>query len=124
MDKIKQPKVDIEPIEPVEVETIRALANSCNKMTFHGRRDRAILLSLLDTGARAQEFLDLDLQDVNLLTGTILIRRGKNRAPRTVFIGKSSRKSLRAYLKHRQDDNPALWINRDGERLKFDGLRS
>jgi integrase len=34
----------------------------------------AIILALMDTGARAQEFLDMNLEDVDLITGATLIR--------------------------------------------------
>jgi hypothetical protein len=36
-----------------------------------------MILGLLDTGARAQEFLNLNLEDVELATGSVLIRQGK-----------------------------------------------
>jgi len=79
-------------------------------------------LSLLDTGARAGEFLDIDLPDINQAMGDILIRAGKGGMPRTVFIGKQSRKSVRKYLKIRTDNSPALWItspNHGSERLSY-----
>ena len=31
---------------------------------------------------------------------------------------------MRRYLKERTDNTPALWINRDGDRLEYTGLRS
>jgi integrase/recombinase XerD len=43
-----------------------------------------------------------------------------------VYIGKHTRKALRRYLKHRRDDNSALWVThpRYGvSRLGYDGLR-
>jgi integrase len=45
--------------------------------TFSGATDKAMILGLLDTGARAQEFLNLNLEDVELATGSVLIRQGK-----------------------------------------------
>jgi site-specific recombinase XerD len=57
-------------------------------------------------------------------TGEILIHHGKGGKSRSVFIGKASRKSMRAYLKHRLNDYPALWITEDGERLEYGGLRA
>jgi integrase len=76
---------------------------------FTGDRDAAILLCLLDTGARANEFLSINLEDINQARGDILIRQGKGHKPRTVYVGKQSKRALRRYLKHRQDDYPALW---------------
>ena len=74
------------------------------KNTFTGLRDKAIFLSLLDTWARASEFLNINLEDINPITGEIMIRAGKGRKPRNVFIGQKSRKTLRKYLRLRNND--------------------
>lgn len=121
--KVKAPKVGIEPLEPVELDTIAPILETCKRRTFAGDRDRAVILALMDTGARAAEMLSMDLQDVNYTTGAILIREGKGRKPRMVYLGKKSRQALRAYLKHRRDNNPALWVKDDGERLNYWALR-
>jgi len=62
------------------------------------------------TGSRASEFMNLNLDDINPITGEILIREGKGRKPRTVFIGQKSRKAIRQYLRLRNDDLSALWV--------------
>jgi site-specific recombinase XerD len=123
--KVKAPKVPLEPLEPASLQDISKLIDTCNKGTFADIRDKAILLSLLDTGARAQEFLNINLADINLITGEILIRQGKGRKPRYVYIGSKSRKAIRNYIKHRIDNNhPALWIVNNSGRLTYDGLRT
>jgi site-specific recombinase XerD len=50
---------------------------------------------LLDTGASVREVLNIDIQDVDLVSGATLIERGKGAKPRTVFLGKASRKAMR-----------------------------
>ncbi len=120
--KVKAPKVPVEPLEPVELETVKALLAACQGNGFTALRDRALLYFLLDTGARAAEVCALNLSDVDLIAGAILIRQGKGRKPRTVYIGQKTRRSMRAYLKARQDDSPALWVTDDGGRLTYWGL--
>jgi len=120
--KVKPPKVTNEPIKGVTGEEVRAMLATCAD-TFTGIRDRAILLCLLDTGARAREFLSLNLDDVDFISGAVDIRKGKGKKSRTVFIGKKSRKALRAYVKQRTDDAPALWVTKDGGRLAVPSLR-
>jgi integrase/recombinase XerD len=125
--KVKAPKVPIEPLEPVSHETIAGMVKKCDRGTFTGDRDAAILLCLLDTGARASEFLSMDLEDLNQAAGTILIRKGKGSKPRMVYLGKRSKHILRKYLKHRTDDSLALWVTHprfSSERLGYDGLRA
>jgi integrase/recombinase XerD len=125
--KVKAPKVPIEPLEPVSHETIASMVKICDRGSFTGDRDAAILLCLLDTGARASEFLNIDLEDLNQASGTILIRHGKGSKPREVYLGRHSKQILRKYLKHRSDDSVALWVThpRSGsDRLGYDGLRA
>ena len=60
--------MDITPLKPVAFEDINALIKACGN-SWRGKRDKAAILALLDTGARAREFLALDIDDVNLRTG-------------------------------------------------------
>jgi len=124
--KVKAPRVPVEPLEPVSFETVAQMVKACPHNTFTGDRDASILLCLLDTGARASEFLSVNLEDVNQARGDILIRQGKGRKPRTVYIGKQSKRALRRYLNQRRDDHSALWVTHPrfgSERLGYDGLR-
>jgi integrase/recombinase XerD len=124
--KVKAPRVPVEPLEPVAFETVTQMIKACPHDTFTGDRDAAILLCLLDTGARASEFLSVNLDDINQARGDILIRQGKGRKPRTVYIGKQSKRALRRYLKNRRDNSAALWVTHPrfgSERLSYEGLR-
>lgn len=123
--KVKAPKISIEPLEPVSPDIIKALLDTCPKKTFIGTRNKALILCLLDTGARASELLNINLLDINQITGEILIREGKGRKTRSVFVGMKTRKALRQYLLMRTDRQPALWITDDrNERLTYWGLKS
>jgi site-specific recombinase XerD len=84
------------------------MVKACPHNTFTGDRDATILLCLLDTGARANEFLSVNLDDINQARGDILIRQGKGRKTRTVYIGKLSKRALRRYLNQRKDTCSAL----------------
>jgi len=121
--KIKAPKMGIEPLDPVDIEVVKAMMEVC----FHnltGQRDKAMMLFLLDTGVRASELVSINLEDVNPTIGDVLVRVGKGRKPRTVYLGSKSRKALRAYLKLRRDSCDALWITDEEERLTFWGVKS
>lgn len=122
--KVKAPRVAIEPLEPVNIEDVRAMMDKCPKSSFLGLRDKAVMLVLLDTGVRAAELLAINLEDIDLVSGEILIRQGKGRKPRNVFIGSKTRKAIRAYLKLRRDTLPNLWINKNHEPLAYWGLKA
>jgi site-specific recombinase XerD len=122
--KVRPPKVDVEPLAPVPLEHVRAMLDTCERGKFTDERDAAIILFLLDTGARAGELLALDRDDADILTGEVLIRKSKSRKPRTVFLGRKARRALRSYLKLRgMDTVRAVFVTREIERLKMSGLR-
>ena len=125
--KVKAPKVPVERLEPVTNETIASIIQTCIPNTFSGDRDKAIMLCLLDTGIRASEFTNLDLGDVDIARGQIVIRQGKGSKPRMVFLGRHSLHYLRKYLRNRTDDCSAVWVTHprfNSERLSYDGIRS
>lgn len=82
-----------------------------------------MILGLLDTGARAQEFLDLNLEDIDSGTGSVLIRQRKGRNPCMVFLGRITFRVFRSYFKSRHDTYPALWISIHYEGMTCGALR-
>ena len=123
--KVKPPKVPVEPLQPISVEELRAMLDTCKRKTFTGDRDRAIILALLDTGCRASEFAALNVGDLNLSTGAVLVREGKGGKFRTVFTGAKARREILRYMKHRNNlrAQDPLWVTKDATRLTYAGLR-
>jgi len=120
--KVKAPKMNIEPLEPVDIEAVKAMIEVCPH-NLTGQRDKAMMLFLLDTGVRASELVSINLEDINPITGEVLVKVGKGRKPRTVYLGSKSRKALRIYLRLRQDNSNALWITDEGERITYWGVK-
>jgi site-specific recombinase XerD len=122
--KVKPPKLVEEPIDPVPLSDIEAMIAAC-KGNRQGIRDKAILLTLLDTGLRANELVSLDLTDLDAYTGEIRVRAlvGKGRKARAVFLAERSRRSVRAYLRQRGQTPGPLFERESGGRLTYWGLR-
>ncbi len=120
--KVKAPRLPIEPIEPIALDDIHELLKTCER-NYSGARDKAMILGLLDTGARAHEFLSLNREDIELATGSVLIRQGKGRKPRMVFLGRKTIRAIRGYLRFRWDRDPALWVSIHSERVTYAALR-
>jgi integrase/recombinase XerD len=122
--KLKPPKVDNPPIEGASMDEVQAMLDVCGK-SFTGCRDKAILLVLLDAGIRAGELLALDWTDIDLVTGRVLIRKGKGGKFRVVFLGRLARQAMRKYAGQRNDDHPAVFVSAaTGERLTYGSLRA
>lgn len=92
MRKIHRPRAVFPPLEPASIPDISRLLFHCNT------RDKAIILTLLDTGLRASELLTLKVSDVTFNSGAVLVRHGKGNKSRTVFLGRRSRRAVREYV--------------------------
>lgn len=69
-------------VEYLEVEEMRALLAAPDTQTSAGRRDRALLLAMFNTGARVQEILDVRPCDLQLERPLQMRLRGKGRKER------------------------------------------
>jgi site-specific recombinase XerD len=123
--KVKAPRLDEPPLEPVSLEDLGRMLDTCQPRTFHGERDRALMLFLLDSGCRRGEVHALDVGHVNLGNGSVLIVRGKGGKMRVAFVGAKTRRALVRYLRERgavKDSDP-LWVTTQGGRLSLSSLR-
>ena len=124
MRRIRPPKVPEELLEPVSMEVVQILLDACDTKHVIGARDYAIILTLLDTGLRASEFLALDVGDLDLETASLKVRQTKGRRERFAFLGSRSLQSVQRYLGFRDTMNESpLWAARNGRRLSYTGLR-
>lgn len=86
-------------------------------------RDRALLEVLYGTGARISEAVGLDVDDLDPVDGTVLLR-GKGGKERLVPVGSFARDAVDAYLVRGRPElvatgsgTPALFLNARGGRL-------
>lgn len=130
----KAPKTDIDVVQPFTDEELKAMLEACKVPSrgghpddvFRGRRDEAALRLMLETGLRAGEVLAITVDDVDLVAGTVLVRRGKGGKGRIVPFGPQTSTALDRYrrvrLKHRRAGTPAFWLGDRGRGLAYGGL--
>ncbi len=87
-----------------------------------GRRDRALLLLMYNTGARVQEIVDLDVCDIRLNPVPIVTLQGKGRKQRTCPLWGRTVGVLEAWLAERGDADGPLFPNTRGRRLSRSGV--
>lgn len=122
--KVKPPQPGKDPLPGLQLGDFRKLLSACSGQ--HAQRDKTILLFLLDTGCRAAELCALNVGDVDLVTGSVIIEHGKGDKRRVVFVGQVMLRELRRYLKSREALQPAapLFVNDENHRVKFGGVRA
>ena len=99
-----------------------------------GRRDRAILEVLYGSGLRISELVALDVDDVDLDLGSILVRMGKGNKSRVLPLGRAARDAVGDYLavtrrtliakrpaRSPREGAAALFLNARGGRLSRQG---
>jgi len=94
--------------------------------TAIGRRNRAMLAFMYDTGVRAAELVRLKLEDVDLGAGQARIY-GKNRRVDTVPLSPALRPVLQAYLRRDRsranEATTAFFLSRDGSAVTTNAIR-
>lgn len=83
------------------------------------KRDIAIVYLLLETGVRVSELCALNRQDVIISerSGEMLVRNGKGGKERTIPLSRESRYHTSQYLQLRNDNEAALFISNQKQRL-------
>jgi integrase/recombinase XerD len=125
MAKLKAPIVRQDQIQPFTQEQQQSLLAAARK-SRHPKRDEALILFLLDTGARVSEACALRVKDLDL-TGRRCQVRGKGDKDRTICFGGVTMMAVWAYLKDepREPDVPLLLSDRGtraGEALTRSGV--
>jgi site-specific recombinase XerD len=125
MARMKPPTVPAKPVPIVPADGLKRLFQACAGASFEARRDTALIMLLLDTGARRDEMVGLKLTDVDLDLDVLLVL-GKGRRERTLPFGRRAGQALDRYLRargrHRYFTLPWLWLGQNG-RLTDQGLR-
>ena len=104
-------------------EEIDALVAAPGRETWHGRRDRALLLLDVQAGLRVSELTGLKRQDIHLGAGPHVRCHGKGRKDRATPVTAQAVKVMRTWLAELSPD-PAgpLFPTRPGGRLSRDAV--
>ena len=123
---VRVPQKVVPPFTPADVQ---ALLAACNGGIPLGARDRALILTLLDTGIRCAEAVQLDLADCDLDTRRLHVRHGKGDKARVVPFADRCADALATYLADRGREPGPLFLAarygrlHPGVRLGVNGLK-
>ena len=121
-------KVEVEPFEKGEIKALLSVVDKKSNGANHpfALRNRAIILTLLDTGLRASELCNLKIADVEMRSGKVKVELGKGNKNRTVHIEATARKAIWKYLASREDgEDPCrpLFIGENKKEIERTNLR-
>jgi site-specific recombinase XerD len=118
MKRFEQPLVGFLTREHME-----AILNAPDPDAWTGQRDRVMLATLYNTGARVSELIGMRISDLTLASVASIRIRGKGRKERSVPLWPDTAKKLRRWLKAypRAPEHP-LFPNRSGDPLTRIGV--
>ena len=103
---------------------IDALLATPDRNTWLGRRDHALLLTILQTGLRLAEITSIRQRDVSLSTGAHVRCKGKGRKERCTPLTKSTVIVLTAWIRTQGEDGASiLFPSARGGRLSADAVQ-
>jgi site-specific recombinase XerD len=122
MAKMRPPMVPDQPVPVIPDDGLRRLLAACAGKGFEARRDTAMIMLLLDTGARRAELVDLKLAHVDLDLDVLLVL-GKGRRERALPFGHKAGAALDRYLRararHKDAALPWLWLGLQGRLTRW-----
>src|SRR5687767_8444779 len=101
-------------VQPFSEGDLSRLLAACVPDTPAGTRDRAMVLTLLDTGVRCSELVQLKLEDLDLADGRLRVLHGKGNRQRVVPFAGRCRAALVRYLAVRGERPGPLFVAATG----------
>jgi integrase len=119
MQGVPCPKGEETTLPPVLTpDQIKAVFKACKgRDAAETARNTAILSLLLESGIRREEMTLLDLADIDLKAGTVVIRRGKGGKRRVAAFGPTAAQDLWRWLRQRGPEPGPLFCTPQGGRL-------
>ena len=91
-------------------QDIKKIYRACEKdKTTAGKRDQAIIATMLASGIRRSEVVNITLNDYNTRNGQLNIQAGKGNKQRTAYLNTDSRKIIKKWLNARGTEEGALF---------------
>ena len=123
---IQSPKVGKRIPSILTSQEVSLLLDQPKDVDLKGTRDKAMLEFAYATGMRVTEIISLNVEYVNLGTGTVTCKNGNKQ--RNIPLGNMSLKSLKEYIYEarpvmiKSEKEKALFVNINGKRLTRQGF--
>lgn len=114
---VKAPKSPKKLPKLLDVDQAAALLD-CPANSLLEIRDQAMFELFYSSGLRLNELVNIDLTDIDLTAGMLLVRVAKGGRQRWLPVGNKAITAIKAWIEVRSaPDSPALFINKMGRRL-------
>jgi site-specific recombinase XerD len=111
---IRAKKTEHKIIEALNEQEVQAILSAVASQTPWDQRDYALLLLMYNTGARVQELIDLEREDLKLDSTAQVKLKGKGRKERVIPLWRETATALQQWVKTRERAHikePRLFVN-------------
>lgn len=125
INSIPLKRVPHKTVDYLETEELSAILDCIDVTAHQGYRDRALLLFLHNTGARAQETIDVKLDDLRFDAASQVKIIGKGNRHRVCPLWPETVKAINDYLSERRpahENENHLFLNTKGNRITRFGI--
>ncbi len=116
---IPKKKAPLNSLSYFSIEEIKILINTPNTKTKSGFRDYVILLFMYESACRAQELVDLTVNQISFSESPYVILHGKGNKDRLVPITINLSNILKKYLTSFKIDNKDSYVFENNQKNKF-----
>lgn len=117
---IKLMRTPVDLAQPLNKKEIKMILSAPDKTSYNGYRDYSLMLLMLDTGIRVKEAVNLQIDDVDIKRGVIIVRgeTAKTRSFRELPISPNTSKGLRELIKiSKEYKNNYVFLNELGSQI-------
>ena len=110
--------------ETLNAQERQALLSAPRLQAPTGHRDLCMITLMLNTGLRASEVLHLRVRDIDWTSGQLMVREGKGKKDRTLWLNEPDLDLLRSWRMRRPVASDFMFTTLHGTRVKDRDLRA
>lgn len=103
--------------EVLTEEERKALLAQPNPKAPTGLRNLCIMRMMLGAGLRVSEVVNLRVRDIDWMSGKLMVRQGKGKKDRTLWLGEGDMELLRRWREKRKVESEVLFTTLAGRKL-------
>jgi len=128
LERLRPPRAPQKMVEVLTYEEVSRILNCIDNNTTSGSRDKAVVITFLDTGLRLSELIGLKFDDAHIDQGYLKVM-GKGAKERVVPIGSVAQKALQRYLFHFRpepffEDQDNFFLTLDGRPMSINSVQT
>src|SRR5690606_21529583 len=122
LKKFKEQKKTFSIIDSKDLKKILSYTNSLQDELYNNIMYKAIIMLLIDTGARISEILHIEKKNININSNEILLTTTKTKQDRVVYFLDDTKKILKSIISLNLDSKYILYNMDKNREIKYEDV--